>query len=429
MTGTDTLLGIDREELMAWAVPAAIVFGAAAVLVLVTIWTVRRARRSRRARGRARQQLDEVGTRLVALDDALGELELELALSGALYGGDPPAGLRRTRMTASHARDDAFAEYRLLQDSDELLPAAIRRRARALRERVEKALRAVETAVTEHDAWVAEHVSAPEQIAAAAARLEAARARMGDPSELLGELAGFADHSEWEEAEIAADGARDALETAQELLDEAARRADDPTLSALDALAGAERALQRAEHLSRILEERHRLVMQARLAMSDELAATAAAIRAATGIRAGLEPADAARLGEAIAAASDELDALTARAARHPVSTNERIARLRDRLDMALADARTAQQRLLGARSALPGALAAARSALTRAEAAMHAGASLDARLRIDAARAALADARQSHDPVAALDEARRAIRHAEDAKALADGDGARPGR
>ncbi|GAA4193688.1 hypothetical protein GCM10022219_15830 [Microbacterium oryzae] len=415
-------IDIELEDVLVWLVPAAIVFAGAALVVVLTVWIVKRARRGRRARAKAGAALDAVGATLVRLDDDLDELELELSLSGALYGGDPPPALRRARMTAQHTRDDAFAAYRDLRESTDL-PARIRRRTRALAARLDSALRSLAAARTAHDAWIEANVTASAQIDAARGRLTEVEGLMGDPAILLRELAEHADPEEWTDAADAATAARAALDDAACRLDAAARCAEDPTQSPLDDLAEAERRLRTAEQRSRALEERHRIVLQAAQAVPDELEAAAAAIRSATAMRAALEPADAERLGEEIARAADELDRLRAQAGRRPVATNEAIARLRDRLDMALADARTAQQRLLGARSALPGTLAAARSALARAEAAVGRGSSLDARVRLDAARTQLAQARQTADPVEALDDARRAIRHAEDAKALADYD------
>lgn len=413
-------IDIELETVLVWLLPALAVFAGAALVVVVTVWIVKRARRGRRAHAKASAALDGVGAKLVELDDAVDELELELQLSGALYDGDPPPTLRRSRMTAQHTRDDAFAEYRALRESAEL-PARIRRAARALSTRVDAALHGVESARRDHAAWIESHLTAADQVAAARERLTGVAERMGDPTALLDELAARADRSEWEDAADAAEGARAALDDARRLLDQAESEAHDPTRSALDDLAAAERRLRTAEQRARALEERHRIVMQAAQAVRGEIEAAAAAIRSATGIRAALEPADAERLGREIERAAADLDRLRDEAERRPVATNEGIARLRDRLDMALADARTAQQRLLGARSALPGTLAAARSALARAETAVGRGASLEARVRLDAARAELAQARQTVDPVEALDDARRAIRHAEDAKALAD--------
>ena len=61
---------------------------------------------------------------------------------------------------------------------------------------------------------------------------------------------------------------------------------------------------------------------------------------------------------------------------------------------------------------------------IARAEASVaHARAGAPARLRLLSAERELAEARQAADPVEALDAARRAMRDAEDASALADYD------
>ncbi|GAA1723936.1 hypothetical protein [Microbacterium paludicola] len=414
-------MDVTEIEPLGWIIPALVVFGSAAVLAVVVVLAVRYARRGPGARRRAAASVERAGVALVRLDDAIDELELEVGLSGALYGGGAPASLRRARMTAQHTRDEAFATYRDLTDPD-APPAVVDRAARELLRRIERASRTIDTARAEHRAWIDQHVTAAEQIDAAERRLAELRARMGDPGALLRELDQGADRSEWGEAERAAEAARSAVALAEQHLAAARAGAQDPSRSALEDLAAAERALRRADAESRALEETHRLVTQAGLAVGDEIAAARAAIRSATGIRAALPPDEAEVLGDEIRWASGELARIEPTAARRPVSANEAIARVRERLDAALADAHTAQQRLRGARSALPGTLAAARSAVGRAEAALpDRAAGLEARVRLDTARQELADARQMSDPVEALDAARRAIRHAEDAKALAD--------
>ena len=100
------------NEALAALVPALVVFGSTAVVIALVVWVVRRARRGPRARAAAEAQRAGAGTALVALDDAVAELDLEVGLSGALYGGEDAAGLRRARMSAQHARDEAFQEYR-----------------------------------------------------------------------------------------------------------------------------------------------------------------------------------------------------------------------------------------------------------------------------------------------------------------------------
>jgi hypothetical protein len=407
--------------IIGWLLPSAIVFGVAAVAVAVLVWMLRRARRSPRARAQAEQSRLKAGAALVRLDDEVSELDVEVGLSGALYGGDAPPSLRRARLTAQHVRDSGFDEYRALSD-DSVPPDEIRRVSARIQRRVDEALAAVAVARGEHTAWVRAHVSAAQQVESARDRLAQLRASMGDPAALVSELSSRYAEDEWRDASRAAHSALAEAAEAARLLDVAATQASDPTTSAMPTLAAAERSLRQAETDARILEEAHRLVVQAAQALSDETTAARGAVKHAVVVREHLEPADAERLGAEIRAVEAELTRVEADAARRPTWAVDRIARLRVRLDLALGDAHTAQQRLRGARTALPGTLAAARRALAQAEASVaHARAGADARSRLLSAQHELARARQVDDPVAALDAARRAMRDAEDAKALAD--------
>jgi hypothetical protein len=265
------------------------------------------------------------------------------------------------------------------------------------------------------------NVSAAEQVAAEQQRLAALRESMGDPRRLVAELASRYEEDEWRDAARAAESAISEADAAQRLLERAAAESADPSRSALADLAAAERSLRLAEADARTLEEAHRLVTQAALALDGEFEAARAALRQAIAIREQLAPADSTRLAAEVRAIGAQLDDLVEDAERRPTRTVDRIARLRDRLDHAFGDVRTAQQRLRGARTALPGTLAAARGALAQAEASVAHSRSASARLRLLTAQRELAEARQAQDPVAALDLARRAMREAEDAKALAD--------
>jgi hypothetical protein len=409
--------------ILAWVVPALVVFGVTALVIATVVWAIRAARRSPRARSAADELRAKAGVTLVKLDDAVGELDLEVGLSGALYGGGSPASLRRARLTAQHVRDDSFEEYRAISAPD-AAPPEIRRVSARIQRRTTEALATIAAARAEHADWVRANVSAGAQIAAARSRLDALRATMGDPAALLAELSTrFAD-DEWADAARAARAAVDETDLAERALAKAASTADDPTRTSLADLATAERALRRAESEARALEETHRLVTQAAQAVPGEFAAARTALRQAFVTREQLEPADAARLGAELRIVEAELTRLESDAPRRPTRTIDRIARLRDRLDLALGDARTAQQRIRGARTALPGTLAAARNAVAHAEASLsHARASADARSRLASAQRELAAARQAQDPVEALDAARRAMRDAEDAQALADFD------
>ncbi|GAA1977461.1 hypothetical protein [Microbacterium pumilum] len=407
--------------ILGWAVPAAIVFGVTAIAIVVLVWGLRRARRSSHARAAAEAVRTQAGGVLVRLDDAVDELELEVGLSGALYGGNAPASLRRARINAAHVRDDSFEDYRGVSDPA-MLPADVRKGSKRIMRRAEEALALITRARAEHAEWMRANVSATDQIAAAQGRLTALRASMGDPAKLVAELSARFAEDEWREASRAASAAVSEIEDARSHLTAAASLSSDPTRTALDDLASAERSLRRAEEDARILEESHRLVTQAAQAVPGEFETARVALRQAMVTREGLPPAEADRLGAELHKVEEQLTALETDAARHPTRTIDGIARVRDRLDLALGDARTAQQRLRGARTALPGTLAAARNAIAHADAALgHTGAGADARSRLISAQRELASARQAQDPVSALDAARRAIRDAEDAKALAD--------
>ncbi len=408
------------EAIARWAVPAAVVFGVTALVVVAAVWTVRRTRRGARARAAAESVRTAAGSALVALDDAVEELDLEVGLSGALYDGTAPPALRRARMTAQHARDDAFAQLRNL--ASDAHPVEIRRVSQTIAARAEAALTQITRARAEHAAWMGAHRTASAQIAAARIRHDALRAELGDPDALVAELAAEFDPPEVEDARRAAAEATDAVAEADRLLTDAASRAADPTRAALPVLADAERELRRGQSAARTLEEHYRLVTDAARAVRGEIDAARTALRQADELRPDLEPDDSERLGRELREFESALAALEPFAARRPTETVTAVARLRDRLDLAVGDARTAQQRLRGARTALPGTLAAARTAVGRAEtAAAHAGAT--ARVRLSSAQHELAAARSAQDPVAALDAARRAMRHAEDAVALADYD------
>ncbi|MCR2783033.1 MULTISPECIES: hypothetical protein [unclassified Microbacterium] len=410
-------MNLSLDAVLAWVIPAVVVFGVTAIIVVLAVWSVRRARRSPRARAAAEAERTKAGSALVRLDDAVTELDLEVGLSGALYDGEAPASLRRARMTAQHVRDEAFESFRGLDGAD---PAEVRRISGRIRTRAEGALALIARARAEHDDWMRVHSSAAAQVDAAYVRLEHLRTELGDPGALVADLSGRFDEPEWLQASAAAHAASEALTLARQHLTAARELAADPTRSALPELAAAQRELHRAQAGARALDESHRLVTDAALAVPQELAEARAALAQAQRVRDELEPADAERLGTEMRAVAAELDRLVPAAERRPTATVAEVARLRSRLDLALGDARTAQQRLRGARTALPGTLAAARGALARAEAAVT-GSGADARVRLDSAQRELAAARQAQDPVEALDAARRALRHAEDAVALAD--------
>lgn len=410
------------SAVLGWLVPSAVAVGVVVLALAVTGWMLRRARRSPRAVHAADRARTAAGAALVHLDDAVGELDLQIGLSGALYGGDAPASLRRARLTAQHVRDDAFMQFRDVTDDTSLLPADVQRRAERIAAHANQALQLIAHAGAENDQWVHDNAAAGREIASARERLDRVRAQTGDPSTLIAQLAARFDASEWSDAAAAADTATAAAAEAEMLLERAAQAATDPSRSALSDLTLAERRIQRAQERAQYVERAYASLMEAADALTDELDGAHDALRQADGIRdalADVDPDAAVRLGGELQAARAATDAAARDAPRFPARATAAIAGMRDRLDLALGDARTATQRMHGARTALPGTIAVAERAVTRAAESVT-GAGADARVRLSAAQDELAKTRQLADPVEALDAARRAIRDAEDAEALA---------
>ena len=407
--------------------PPLVVFGVAAIAIAVIVWAVRAARRSPRRGPPRTPSARQAGVALVRLDDAVDELDLEVGLSGALYGGGAPASLRRARLTAQHVRDAAFEEYRAISDPatspDEIRRVSARIERRSDRRARDDRARPVPSTPPGCRRTSRRRRRSPPR---ASASRRCARS-MGDPGgarrrALVALRRGGVARMPRAPRRLRSPSA----DEAERLLDARRRPAADPTRT---------RARRPREGRARAASRRGRRA-HARGDASARDAGRAGgarrvrrgAHRAAPGRRrpaSSSSPPTRARLGGELRAIEARADALETDAARRPTRTIDRIARLRDRLDLALGDARTAQQRLRGARTALPGTLAAARDAIAQAEASVaHARAGADARSRLVSAQRELAAARQAPDPVAALDAARRAMRDAEDAKALADYDG-----
>lgn len=422
------------EALFLPLLPTLIVFGVAALLAVAAVVAVRALRRTPRARAAADAERDLAGTALVRLDAAVEELDLEVAFSSALVDPAQAAPLRRARMVAQHARDDAFDEYRALSEAPvDVVPSEIRRIAQRIVQRSEQAIDGIADARAAHAAWVTRTMDAGAQVAGVRTRFTEVRTALGDPDALIAELATRVDESEWTEPAALAARTRAALVEAERTIGEAEESARGSRIDAsvpVHALLGrAEAALRRAQAAARALDESHRLARQAAAGVAGELIAARAGVREAQHVHTQLteqsadpDPDAAEQLGEAIAEAEASIARLEPDAHRRPVATVNELARVRTRLDCAQGDARSAQQRLRGARSALPGTLAAARNAVAHAEAAVTAAPNpgADALVRLAAASEALSAARQHTDPVESLDNARRAMRHAEDATALA---------
>ena len=225
------------------------------------------ARRSPRARAEAgRSPRRAPASTLVKLDDAVDELDLEVGLSGALYGGGV-AGLAATcpRSTAQHVRDESFEEYRAISSR---MPA--RRRSGGSPTRIERrcteALATISAARAEHAGWVRANVSATAQVAAARrATRGAARRRWGTrPRSSRNCPPRFAEE-EWSDASQSPRARRSTTPPRRERSLAIAAQTRERSDTHRARRAGRRRAsLRRAEAEARTLEETHRLVTPGR---------------------------------------------------------------------------------------------------------------------------------------------------------------------
>ena len=399
--------------------PSLIIFGGTAVAIVALTWIVRRVRRRPSALVAAEAAREEAGGALVRLDDAISEADIELGLAGAVYGGKEPALLARARLRAVQVRDEGFARHRALSDAPPAVPT-LRQRSERLQAEAEGAVGELEAAREQHAAWLRRNADAPRQITALRRRIAEVTEQLGEPGVRERELAERFAEDEAKNTTEPLRAARERLEAAQQALAAAEEMREDPTQPILERLTDAERALRDAERAMQSADQAYEQTRAAANAAPAEIASVRADIRRVVALQREVPPVAAARLGEAAETAAAAVDALEPRAAAEPSAVIAGITRVRDRLDLAAGDARTARARLDGAKNALPGTLATARMLIGRAEQSVAAGSSSEARIRLASAREELARARNADDVVAALDAARRAVRHAEDADALA---------
>ena len=407
-----------------WWLPSLLVFGVAAVALGGGVVGLRRlgARRERRDLEQGRAAEVQAKTRIVQADDAVREAEREVAFVEVQFGA---ASARELRATVESARGWLREAFLLQQRLDDAEPhsAAERRKWTA---RIDDLCHAALAAIAEADAALTARRRAERGAGAElpalrddAARLERRRIEV---SRTLDRLATRFDASALAPARSAARRAEAALAAATEVLDEAARRVEgrqpveDRLGVAGDRVAQAARDLGELEGFELELAAAQAAAAQEREAIEGELAAA----------RHERDDADDADAGARLGAAVGEVSAVVAargELAGDPFADRDRLRAARDRLEVARAAARTAQNRLDGARGALGGAIAIAESQLRVARAAIdrgRGGVGADARTRLAEAERQLVIARQEPDPVAALDAARRATSRASDAEALA---------
>ncbi len=395
------------EAVLLAALPI-VAFVLLALALAVTVWALRRARRGPRAQARAAERLAQAGDRLVALDAALDDLDLTV--------GPRPATptVRRARMTAQHARDELYGEYREAVTGD-LQPTARAHAAERITGRATAVLDTLARAAAAHR-HDRESVVASDRLADARERLASLHGRMGDPTALVADLRARFDERECADAAEGAAAAIAAAEQAAAALDaaEVAQARGD----GLD-LASVDHAMRQADRAFRVVDESYRLVIQSAAAVDGEISAVQATLQQALRLRETLDPVQEVRRRDRIDRARVDVGALDEEASRRPTQTVVAVARVQERIDEVLEGTRTAQQRTRAARLALAGTLAAARILVVHAEAqALRSTPSAQARAAVWEAERHLGAARSASDPAGALATARRALAAAGDAAA-----------
>lgn len=428
-----------------WWLPSLLVFGIAAAIAVVGIAALRRAS-SRREVATDSSLLDlqrRAGGLLVRTDNRVQESENELGYALAQFGEAAVVDYRTAIDTARRRLREAFLLQQRLDDAE---PDTIDERRRWNTQIIELCTSA-ENALASQDATFRDRRSseqgAPQQLLVVQTQLDAAEARAEKArTERLRLSERFTDRA-LEPFDRHLDDATELLVSATALLAasavrlqsaagdlvaDAVRSAHDDTSRASGALAAAERAAAQIETAEIAVGG---LAAQLRDGIAEARSVRDAHVDPAAAIALNLAI-DQAAMVAAENARSAGISGARGAALSFPQAELDALSGAIDRLDTATATARGQQDRIAHARVALVGALAAARShiAVARDCIAQRRGVvGAPARTRLAEAERQLSLAETESDPVVALDTARRAVRHAEDAEALAHYDAEVRGR
>ncbi|PPL20096.1 hypothetical protein [Microterricola pindariensis] len=419
-----------------WWLPSLLVFAIAGAIAVFGIGALRRAslRRDAATDSSLLELQRRAGGLLVRTDNRVQESEDELGFAQAQFGDAAVIDYRNAIDTARRRLREAFLLQQRLDDAE---PDTVDERRRWNTQIIELCTSA-DAALAGEDARFRERRSternAPQQLLAVQTQLAAAELRADEIRAVSQSLSARFAPSALDALERHIDDASELLVSASGLLEAASLRIQgggvepvaDVLRSAHDDVTRSGGALAAAE------------LAAARIAAAETASAGLAvqlqgAIAEAREVRDGhVDPAAAIALNLCVDQAGMAL-AEHARLARSggvsadPVADLDALRAAIDRLDAATSAARGQQDRLEHARIALGGALVAARSHIAAARDCIGARRGVvgaPARTRLAEAERQLMLAEAESDPVSALDIARRAVRHADDAEALARYDG-----
>lgn len=409
-----------------WWLPSLIVFGTAAIAVVLGVRTMRSSQRKRGIDPVSTLAAVEqsAGVELVRADDLLRDAEDEAEFARAQFGDRAAADLAGAVATAREQLREAFELHQQLHDAVPDSDAQRRRWSQRIIELCGLISESIGAQTATLDSRRALERSAPEQLAELEQAVATAEARLPDAEATLDRLSETYAPDTYARVSGAPAVAADALSAARAALATSRERVA-ASESATEVLATAGRHLQDARHALDSVDRTASGLDSASAELATVVAQTRRSVSEATARR------DAAPLPESADEISRALDVVSATIAlvtdrRQLPDPLARLDELRDsvsRLDAALAVARSIEQRNENAKEALRGALFSARSHLDVARGFIEDNRGRvgpDARTRLAEAERQLALAEAADDPVEALDTARRVSRLAQDADALA---------
>jgi hypothetical protein len=373
---------------------------------------------------------------LVQMDDAIRDADDELQFARAEFGDQAVHDFAEALSTARRRASEAFALKQRLDDTHPGSEQRLRDASKRILSLSDSALALVTAQTRAFGERRRAELAAPDTLLRLRDSTRAARERLPLAAATLAELLDAYDPDALTPVLGNDTRAAAALDDAERLAEEAAETAGAVSLAPVARrLQRAESRVHEAVTLLDAVDRTRDALREARLARTTALEAARQRRDEAELLRLTIDDAEAAqRILDAERRMLDTVAGAEKRSPAHPIADIDALDDAGTALDLALASARSTQQRLDSARHALAGALEIAAGRIRAASeliSSRRSGVGTDARTRLAAAERELELARLESDPVVALDGARRAATLATDADALARYDtlGSHPGR
>lgn len=401
-------------------VTAFVVIGAVFVLGFVLLFRRRGDRRVVRATDNDLPALSvRAGSALLRADDLLRGADDEFGFAIAQFG---PDRARPYADAIGDARAKVAEAFRLQQALNDSIPDTDRQKREWTLQIIALSEQAQQTLGTQQASFTSlrgDEADAAATLAAVRADAVAAAHRVAAARDTLTELQRSYSPTAVKAVAGNAEAATELIAEATRIIDSTAGGISQTGVNAVTGdLRSAAQSLHRAERLIDRVEETARQLASADAALAELRERTRRDLAEAR-LEREQAPDPATREGIIRAMAAVEASLTGAPALANPVVELDRIGEAIAPLDLALASARNQADRLSHARAAYEGTLVSAVSQIAAAKEVVRSG-DVTARTRLAEAERQLMIAQAATDPVEALDAVRSAVRHAQDADALA---------